>query len=401
MKIKKIVVLIFVLLTILFYALFQGGFVSWFLFYSFIPFGVYALLLSLYPIKSFYIKREINQTSFKAGEQLVGEIYLKRRIPIPLAYLIIEEIVPNHLQVCQLEKNAKVMLFPWFKREMTYQYIINSMPRGVHHFSKIRVKFGDLLGLIEKEFEYTCSEKFLVYPKIIPIDYRRFRSVDNQGMTTSNRYMHRDTTIAVGAREYKPGDRLTWIDWKSTARKNTMMTKEFEQQQSRDVVILMDRMKSNEFEHIVTFSASLTKAILKRGAKVGFISIGLDRAVFPITNRDVHEQNIYDHLATVQDDAPQPFSRIIDNEKKEFRGNSTYMFITSRLGPELVETIKKLSYQNSNIFLFIIKEEVINPSLPEKKAIELLRIRHVFVYVVAKEQFSDVFIGVNAHEKTI
>ncbi|UTW70466.1 DUF58 domain-containing protein [Anaerobacillus sp. HL2] len=37
-----------------------------------------------------------------------------------------------------------------------------------------------------------------------------------------------DITSVAGSREYVPGDRLTSIDWKVTARVNKLMTKEFE-----------------------------------------------------------------------------------------------------------------------------------------------------------------------------
>jgi uncharacterized protein (DUF58 family) len=302
-------------------------------------------------------------------------------------------MLPISLELCHQAMPTKVIVFPWFTRKIVFQYVISSMPRGEHIFSSIRIKHGDLLGLIEKETVFAIQEKFLVFPKIVPIDYRQLNNQFNQGGTTANVKMQRDTTIAVGVREYIPGDRFTWIDWKATARKNTIMTKEFEQQQSQDVLIFMDRLNSEWFEQVVTFSASLSRTMLRKGAKIGFISIGTERSIFPAVNSDEQNQAIYYHLAKVRDDANAPFSSIVEYEKKKHQNNVTFMLITSTLVPDLVQTIERLSYQNTTIMLFIVKEKASQLTLHEKKALELLRRLNIFAHVVGKEQFSNIFVG--------
>ena len=50
--------------------------------------------------------------------------------------------------------------------------------------------------------------------------------------------------MVVGIREYQPGDRLSWINWKASAKRNGMVTKEFETGQSTDVLLVMDSTPS-------------------------------------------------------------------------------------------------------------------------------------------------------------
>ena len=45
----------------------------------------------------------------------------------------------------------KVILFPGLKRNISFQYAIDTIPRGEHTFSSVRVKTGDLFGMMEKE----------------------------------------------------------------------------------------------------------------------------------------------------------------------------------------------------------------------------------------------------------
>ncbi len=43
------------------YAMFQGGFVSWFIYFMrFLPFTVYAGLVAVYPLRAFQVTRDVS-----------------------------------------------------------------------------------------------------------------------------------------------------------------------------------------------------------------------------------------------------------------------------------------------------------------------------------------------------
>ena len=76
-------VLKFIFLALLFlitfsYAMFQGGFVSWFLFYSFLPFAIYSLLLLFYPLTGMKMTRSISHTELTDGQELTVTIHVER-----------------------------------------------------------------------------------------------------------------------------------------------------------------------------------------------------------------------------------------------------------------------------------------------------------------------------------
>ncbi|MFS0820681.1 DUF58 domain-containing protein [Bacillus sp. 1P02SD] len=383
---------IFLLIVATFvYAMFQGGFVSWFLFYSFIPFGLYSFALSIYPLKDFKLVRHINQTEYVAGEKFEATIEIRRKIPFPLMYLIIEELLPPQLKKYEQSKRSKVILFPWFKRELTYKYEFDSIQRGEHIFEGIRIKTGDLFGLIEKEAIAPVRDQFLVYPQYVDMIYRQLESRFEQGMTSSHVRLQRDTAIAVGVRDYTPGDRFSWIDWKASARRNNIMTKEFEQQQSHDVVLFMDRTKSNHFEQVVTFTASLTKAILRKGAQVSFISVGEDQAVFPLKDGESQQQVIYYHLAKVKDDSPLPFSQIVESEMKKIYQPVTFMLVTSELSKDTIHLVGRFTMRNADLQMFVIKEKGTQLTQDEISVLGAIRKHNVFAKVVYEGHFADIF----------
>ncbi|MDQ7863681.1 DUF58 domain-containing protein [Peribacillus frigoritolerans] len=51
-----------------------------------------------------------------------------------------------------------------------------------------------------------------------------------RGAVVSTKKTQREHSVVSGVREYQPGDQLSWINWKATARTSEIMTKEFEVQ---------------------------------------------------------------------------------------------------------------------------------------------------------------------------
>jgi uncharacterized protein (DUF58 family) len=389
----RISLIVFLLAVTFIFAMFQGGFASWFIFYSFLPFGLYSLLIGIYPLSSFVVTRSVNQEQFTAGEKLKATITIDRRFSfIPLLYIVVEEELPASLRFCQQSKRSKNILFPWFKKRLQLEYVIDSIPRGEHAFTSIRLKTGDLFGLIEKEHRFEVKRGYLVYPQHVDIVYRQLENRFDQGTTSSRTKLIRDTTMAVGVREYQPGDRFSWIDWKTSARRNTFMTKEFEQQQSHDVVLFMDRSENQNraiFEQVVVLSASIVRAVMKQGAQLGFVSNGKERFIAGLKNTEQHQQQIFYHLAKVQPDSNH-FAASVESEISKWQQGLTMIFITSQLSESFVRTIEYLAHRQYQLVVFVVLPKQ-NPSKETIKRIENLKQRHIFVKAVMEGQYADAF----------
>jgi uncharacterized protein (DUF58 family) len=380
----KLVSLLFLTLAAYSYAMFQGGFVSWFLFYSFFPFAMYSLLLLLYPVRSFKATRTVSQEQYTVGQRLIGTITIKRRFPFPLFYLLVEDEMTEKLQGSKKLSEPKKLFFPWFKRRVSFSYVLLQIPRGEHQLSAIRIRTGDLFGLIEKEVTFEVENTFLVYPPFVDLRYypqqRRFEQ--GSASTVAN-YLH-DSTMAVGIREYQAGDKLAWIDWKATARRDSIMTKEFEQMQSHDVVIILDRTKSDMFESIVTYTASFIREIMKSGARVGLVSIGSDRHIFPLQSDEEHGRNMFYHLAKVDCDSEEPLSTLLEKDvfKTEMK-QVTNIIVTSHLTLDFARRLEYLVRLQQSYVLFVIKSVHHETLNEEKVLIERLKKRHIDVKVIS------------------
>src|SRR5690606_4814739 len=121
-----------------------------------------------------------------------------------------------------------------------WQYEIEQMPRGEHVLQGVVIEVSDFFGWLRKTKMIAARDTILVFPKMIDLNYVPFDTQYDRGTLASLLNIVKDTTMATGVRGYQPGDRVTWIHWKSFARTQTLMTKEFEDRRSQEVLLLLD-----------------------------------------------------------------------------------------------------------------------------------------------------------------
>lgn len=357
------------------YAMFQGGFVSWFLFYAMLPFILYMLCLIFYPLSRWKISRTLSKPILHSGDSVTAYLTIKRKIPFPLFYCIIEEYVPETLErkgsrvetyqymnnpnVLDNERKVKRVAFPWFKRNFHFQYEFEQVPRGEHHFHTVRVRVGDLLGFVKKQAYFTVPSQILVYPHQRKVQIRKRVNSFEEGAAPTFSPTKRDATVVTGVREYAPGDKFSWIDWKTTAKKNAVMTKEFEQQKSLDVLLVLDAEEGEEetrlaFEGCIELSASLIHAYKGMSSQLAFLSLGETPRFFPFTKGKDQQEFMSHHLARIEPDGKVPFADALMKQQQSMPNNLVVMLVTRKVTPHLKSSVTRLKQNNARIVLFLV-----------------------------------------------
>jgi uncharacterized protein (DUF58 family) len=390
-KIWKLIFLIFLILLTFSYAMFQGGFVSWFLFYSFLPFALYCVALSFYSLNELEVTRAIPKSDYNAGEPLKVTVTVKRASSFPLFFLIITDDLDDSLKYTEQQKSATALLIPGFKREFSFEYRLEELPRGEHFFHSFTLRTGDPLGLFEKEKTFSAVSKIIVYPAYSEMLYRPFENQYDQGLTASRERVQRDTSMAIGVRDYQPGDRFSWINWKASAKRNEIMTKEFEQRQSHDVFVVMDCVPDPRFETIVSFTASLVRSILKKGAQTGLLTISKERASFAIRGGEQQVQQLFFHLAKIEAKCFVPFEKVLETDGLFIQQTVSFILITAQLTKTLIEKASFLGQRKGIITLFLIKDEKEVPTANERSLIAMANARGVRIVMVQKGSFAQAF----------
>lgn len=378
----KLIILVLLILITFAYAMFQGGFVSWFLFYSFLPFALYAVCLSFYPVGKFSVERHFPKREFHANEPLNVTVTIKRNSFYPLLFLLVEDGLTMKLSERVWQKGNKIFLYPGFRKSFSFTYRLEKLPRGEHEFTSLRLVTSDVLGLVQKEAIKKSEDKILVYPSFSEWSYKPVENDFEQGTMAVNDRIQRDMTMAVGIREYQPGDRLSWINWKASAKRGEIMMKEFEQRRSQDLLLILDCTPHMLFELLVQYAASIGHAALRKGARVGFMSVSEKCTLLPLQGGESGQRQLFYYLAKSKDECPVSFAQVLKNDRYLLQQKVPLLLITAEFSAELVEAAQTFTARKCPVAVFVIKSTVEHVSALEISMMEMARSRGIAVQIV-------------------
>ncbi|RPF50693.1 DUF58 domain-containing protein [Aquisalibacillus elongatus] len=409
--------LVFLLLAALFsYAMFQGGFVSWFLFFGFLPILVYSFLMIFYPFALLKVERQLSRRYLQTGQTLNVEITIKSRLPFPILYLIVDDQLPQSINYNDtrhfkyqflrkpeslLKQDAnKTIIFPRFRRQVVYSYDIPSIPRGLHVLGEIKLITGDFLGLVKKERVFHKPQNILVEPRHVKLRLNNEVSFFEEGEQQAYSIKANHTNLVSGIRDYAPGDRVSWLDWKTTAKKQKLVTKEFEQEKHKDLTIVLNQIKQDEkdwlpFEASVELASSIVRESIDDHGKVSFVSIGKVRKEISLEQGRKQLDQLTRFLAEVDLDEEQtPFSKKLLKEGMLISTDRNLVIITHYIDQHLFKSLLQLNQQDAKVSLICIRSKH-DITTSEKKSLDQLGQQGVIVSWLHEDQLTSKFIEVN------
>ncbi len=122
------------------------------------------------------------------------------------------------------------------------RWVSASPKRGKYGFRDLDLGTRAPFGIVEHRVTIPLADEIVVYPKIGRLS-RRWFQLQRQAMESRRgRSLDRSAQQMEyhGLRDYRSGDSPRWIHWRTTARRNELMVKEFEQHNEQDVAILVD-----------------------------------------------------------------------------------------------------------------------------------------------------------------
>ncbi|KAB8129891.1 DUF58 domain-containing protein [Gracilibacillus oryzae] len=386
------------------FAMFQGGFLSWFLFYSITPILVYMLIIPFYPFKYWRVERDLSASYVDAGSSVELKINIKRKTHFPLFYVMVEESCPASLKYKDIgdkkyqymadqsyyreNRTLKKILFPYFRKEFSVSFKLDHLPRGKHDFTTIKLSTGDPFGLVSSEFNLNLDSHVVVYPAIHEIKWQLRTNSLEEGSNPANMYDERLTNVVSGVREYIPGDRFSWIDWKTTARKNTVMTKEFEQEKDAHIAVLLPvnngkQLLPMSFEAAIELCLSILSRMRSKGQHITLHVFAEQEKHF--TSQQIQSQfaSVQNYLATIKQGEQSNISGKLQQTVHYLPKGTLILTIVTCLDAELVNSLiakKKLAYQ---LFVCYISSEK-QLTLENQRMIQQLELKDIAVQTITE-----------------
>ncbi len=323
------------------------------------------------PDYSLDIYRTIDETRVMTGDDISVKVHISNTGQ-SIQCLEIEDILPDFVSLSEGSNRAIVTLKE--DEDFVLEYRINCPFRGRFKYLGVRIKARDFMDFYSNEVEVKVQTEFSVISEIesskgLKIAPRKTRNWI--GMIKARRVGV--GTEFFGIREYVAGDELRKINWKASARRDSIMTNEFESECSGDVTIMLDartetnvgNIEDNTVEHGVRAASTIASHILMDKNRVGLIVLrDIIDEVYPAFGKRQYYR-ISEKLMDVQPGGSMPFDDARWMVTKYFPLESQIIVITPLVDDKIVLSIADLCARGYDVV-------VVSPSpiLVEKGIIE-------------------------------
>lgn len=219
--------------------------------------------------------RTMGAGQIEVGQRAVVHLELTNVGPTT-GVLLIEEQVPWALGA--RPRFVIDSMRPGWHRKV--DYAVQAEVRGKYQIGPMRVRVADPFGLIELHRAFTKTADLVVFPETEPLPAIQLHGAWTGTGDNRPRPFASGSAADVTVREYRRGDDLRRVHWRSTARVGELMVRREEQPwQSRCTLFIDNRARvhrgqgpDSSLERAVTAAASIAVHLTAQGFQVRLVS---------------------------------------------------------------------------------------------------------------------------------
>jgi uncharacterized protein (DUF58 family) len=198
--------------------------------------------------------------------------------------------------------------------------------RGLQGPTRVTVSSSGPFGVAVARRELYPTGETLVLPRVTPLGALPFVHASD----THERSIHPYPRMGqgpefMGVREHRPGDGIRHVHWPSTARHGTLIVREFEEETTRRLALIIDTSNDlgvewTPLDRCCSAAASIAMAALATGHGARLVAA---RDGLPDVLRRADAHAILDWLARVPPAGGLPFHELLETLGEELRGVQT------------------------------------------------------------------------------
>lgn len=256
------------------------------------------------------VHRSLAPDQVPVGGQATVDLTLTNQGRMPAGLLLLEDRIPYVLG--HRPRFVVDRVSPNWRR--TVSYPVKSDVRGLFQVGPLMLTVADPFGLVETSRTFTRSQNLLVTPRVYKLPTVRL------GADRAGSGENRPRAIAAAGeedatvREYRDGDDLRRVHWRSTARRGSLMVRREEQPwQSRCAIFLDARTTSHHghgpsasLEWAVSAAASVGTDVIRRGYMTTLLGgpttlAAITRRTSSAVHQPLTSQQLLTECATVEE----------------------------------------------------------------------------------------------------
>lgn len=369
---------------------------------------VFGWLWAYYSVRGFHIQREARVLRQQVGQVFEERFKVLNRSPFLRLWLEVRD-------ESQLPGNSGSRVLSLIGPRQQRSYIAYTMlnRRGSFDLGPTRLISGDPFGLFQNVKVLETTGNLVVLPYIVELT--RFPSMP--GMFPGGRAIRRKaaevTPHAAGVRDYAPGDALRRIHWPTSARRERLMTKEFDQDPQADVWIFLDayapvhyrevkeetvsgnrpdqlwlwqnqtevKLPADTFEYAVSAAGSIANYYIKEGRTVGFACASDVLTVISPERGERQLNKILETLTFLNSDGDLPLVGLIEAQAPSLPRASTVVLVSSATQDTVDLAVDYMNMRNLRPIMVHIDPNSFSSELPVSDVVYRLSQRGVPVVV--------------------
>lgn len=346
----------------------------------FILTGGVSRLWNKYCLHRVEYNRRLSHSQVFFGEEVIFEIEIANRKPLPLPWIKIEDELSERLTLLKgkaspaaEDRVTLINIFPvGMYHRVKRRFPIKCPQRGVFTFGPTRIQSGDLFGFFRRHMSVDKLDFLLVYPRLVPLEKLGIPSQQLFGDIRLKHHLFQDPVLTAGVREYRSGDSLKRIHWKSTARIGRLQTKVYEPTTTIDISIFLDvrTLKAPLWGSIsqlqelgIITAASLSQHALNNGFRVGLYVNQITRfsqglVTVPHSQHPDQLLRILEVLAQLHQTETVPIVRHLREQASSLPWGSTLVAISAQPDDDLMAALLDLKRVGRSVALIQIGSEV-------------------------------------------
>ncbi|MGD9721913.1 MAG: DUF58 domain-containing protein [Pirellulales bacterium] len=203
---------------------------------------VFSLFAGRLALGRFRVERQLPKV-LRADQRLAVDVPLTNLRRWLRIWSIVVEDRLTRADSAELEASRVGVFFPAVAGGETQRAVYHGyLPqRGRYLFGPLRVSTTFPLGLVRHSILVDDQQTLLVHPKLGKLTHD-WTKVARQAVAGGQAVQRRGAMQAefYGLRDWRPGDNRRWIHWRSSARRGTLVVRQFEEHRSRDLALLVD-----------------------------------------------------------------------------------------------------------------------------------------------------------------